>query len=95
MQAMSIKLWVCLIVWILGDDALSRGPIFWLGDNSRFDQVRRLQRGYQPKQVQDAVQSLHHKRCRTNRDARLMIPAMQTREHCKNKIRYNLNIANG
>ncbi len=76
------------------DDALSRGPIFWWEDNSRFDRAWRLRRGYQPEQVQNVVQSLHHKRCRINHDARLMIPAMQTREHCKNKIRCNLNIAN-
>jgi hypothetical protein len=35
-----------------------------------------------------------HKRYRTNRDAWLMIPAMLTREHFKNKIGCNLNIVN-
>ena len=83
-----LKLWYQLMTLSLV--ARSSGE----GDNSRFDRVRRLRRGYQPEQVQDAMQSLHHKRCRTNRDARLMIPAMQTKEHCKNKIRCNLNIAN-
>lgn len=57
----------------LTDDALSHGPIFWWGDNSRFNRVGRLRCGYQPKQVQ----VIKHKRIVAIEVVDLIDPANQ------------------